>query len=273
MGVRSVLATEERRDLTLAAAGLAIRAADAADGAEGPDIRQFVGHAAVFNSRTAIGNPLTWGFYEQLSPGCFTKTLSEGDARMLVDHDTAKVVARVSADSLRLSQDAGGLAVEADMDLRLSYVADLVTNLELKNITGMSFGFYCVKDRWDTETVETNDGQEAEVEIRTILEVRLLEVSPVTFPAYEETDAGLRALALRNDRDAIARRVPHMPAMNKLLADIDRDSDREPGEATRATDHGDETTEPAASTRLSVASIAQRKKLLLARFPGLDSSS
>jgi hypothetical protein len=91
--------------------------------------------------------------------------------------------------------------------------------------------------------------------------VKLLEVSAVTFPAYEETDAGLRALAYRHDRAAIAKRVQFMPAMSKLLADIDR----EPGETTRV----DEEPEPAASTRLTVASIAMRRKALLARYPDL----
>jgi hypothetical protein len=42
-------------------------------------VTRFVGHAAVFDVRTAIGNPLRWGFYEEIAPGAFTKTLSKGD--------------------------------------------------------------------------------------------------------------------------------------------------------------------------------------------------
>ena len=48
---------------------------------------------------TAIGNPLTWGFYEEIAPGAFSRTISGGDARMLVDHDSRMVVARVAAGS------------------------------------------------------------------------------------------------------------------------------------------------------------------------------
>lgn len=264
MALRSLLASEERRDLGVAQAGIEIRAAAVEPDAE-PDEDDtpqiFTGHAAVFNVRTAIGNPITWGFYEQITDGAFTKTLNEGDARFLVDHESSMVIARVSADTLRLSQDKIGLATDADLNPKLSYVSDLIVNLDSRNITGMSFGFYVVKDQWDSETVELSDGNETEVEIRTILEVKLLEVSAVTFPAYEETDAGLRALAYRHDRAAIEKRVPYMPSMSKLLADIDR----EPGESTR----GDEASEPAASTRLSVASVAMRRKALEARFPDL----
>jgi hypothetical protein len=104
-------------------------------------------------------------------------------------------------------EDDLGLAVDADLDTEVSYVRDLVRNVEKRRITGMSFGFQVVKDSWSTEEVETNDGNSAEVEIRTIQEVRLFEVSAVTFPAYEETDAALRALALRDDPDPLGRRA------------------------------------------------------------------
>jgi HK97 family phage prohead protease len=164
-----------------------VRADDAAE-------PKFTGHAAVFNSRTAIGNPLKWGWYEEVATGAFAKTLAEGDARFLVDHESHMLVARVSAGDLRLAEDEVGLGVDADLDVELSYVKDLVRNLDKKRITGMSFGFYVMRDRWETETVELSDGTSCDVEVRYILEVRLLEVSAVTFPAYDDTDAGLRAL-------------------------------------------------------------------------------
>ncbi|MFF3300962.1 HK97 family phage prohead protease [Streptomyces sp. NPDC002908] len=201
--------TTERRDLSLATAGLQVRAA--AGGGPG-----FTGHAAVFNSRTAIGNPLTWGFYEEIASGAFTKTISEGDARMLVDHDTRMVVSRVSAGSLRLAQDSVGLAVDADLDTELSYVNDLVVNLRNKNVTGMSFGFRVVKDDWETVSVQTSEG-DMDAELRVIREVQLFEVSAVTFPAYEDTDAGLRsvgvALAARGDDAAFDRRAAYRPEL------------------------------------------------------------
>jgi HK97 family phage prohead protease len=241
---------EERRDLALAVAGVQLRAADDDE----RQIRRFGGHAAVFNQRTAIGNPLTWGFYEEIAPGAFSKTLSEGDARFLVDHDTRLVVSRVSAGSLRLSQDRDGLAVDADLDTRLSYVADLVVNLENKNITGMSFGFRTVKDDWETVSVETSEG-DVEAELRIIREAQLFEVSAVTFPAYEGTDAALRsvgvALAARGDAAAFDRRAEHRP---ELL-----DFRHEPAEATRGSD----ATQPGETTG---GRQAMRMKALAARY-------
>src|SRR5690606_11205460 len=72
----------ERRTRALADTDARLVRADSDD-----EARRFTGHAAVFNSRTAIGNPLKWGWYEEIATGAFDKTLAEGDARFLVDHD------------------------------------------------------------------------------------------------------------------------------------------------------------------------------------------
>jgi len=166
--------------------------------AEGDAAPRFSGYAAVYNSRTAIGDPLRWGFYEQIAPGAFDRSIEAGDPRFLVDHDSRMVVARASAGDLRLTSDGTGLAVDADLDTEVSYVRDLVRNLEKRRITGMSFGFRVDKDEWEEIEVEVTDDQgrtsSATVELRTLVQIQVPEVSAVTFPAYEDTTAGLREM-------------------------------------------------------------------------------
>lgn len=207
--------SEERRGLTLSDARVEIRAA------EGEEPR-FFGHASVFSRRTAIGNPKTWGFFEEIAPGAFAKTITERDVAFLIDHSSAHIVARTSAGDLHLHEDEIGLATDADLDLELSYVRDLRRNLEKRRITGMSFGFYVPdgKDDWTTETVRAANGEEYTAEVRTIREVQLVEVSAVTFPAYQETDAAVRALRSRGDVDAIARRAEFRPELAVLLDEV-----------------------------------------------------
>lgn len=147
-----------------------------------------------------------------------------------------------------------GLAVDADLDTEVSYVRDLIRNVEKRRITGMSFGFQVVKDDWSTEEVETNDGNAAEVEVRTIQEVKLFEVSAVTFPAYEETDAALRALALRDDPDPLGRRT-HL--IDRITA-----KQRDSGESTRARD----ASRPGESTGFRVSQADAEMQGLAARF-------
>jgi phage head maturation protease len=70
-----------------------------------------------------------------------------------------------------------GLSVDADLDEELSYVRDLARNLEKRRITGMSFGFYVVRDEWSTIEVEIvgADGKSsrAEAELRRLVELRM----------------------------------------------------------------------------------------------------
>ncbi|MFF2650383.1 HK97 family phage prohead protease [Streptomyces sp. NPDC058045] len=245
---------EERRRLSLDTAHITIRA-DGDGGAQ-----RFAGYAAVFNSRTAIGNPLRWGFYEEIAPGSFGKTLSEGDARMLIDHDSYYVVSRASAGTLGLAEDGHGLAVDSALDTRLSYVQDLAVNVENRNITGMSFGFYVIKDDWTTEEIEIEGADPVEVDVRTIREVRLIEVSAVTFPAYTDTEAELKAVARaldhRGDAAAIEARAKFRPEL------LDLTHVREPGESTREQS----PAEPAVSTQHRGLPIDVRMSALAARY-------
>jgi uncharacterized protein len=165
----------------------------------------FRGHAAVFSTRTWIGPP-KFGFWEQVAPGSFASTLTTGDARMLVNHDTSQPLARVSAGNLRLSEDVEGLAVDADM-APTSYAKDVAVLLEAKVLREMSFGFTVARDSWKV----LPDGTDQ----RTLLEVDLLEVSVVTFPAYVTTDAALRTTAEAAADDARRRRFA---ALGKRLA-------------------------------------------------------
>lgn len=235
----------EYRDCDFAASGAEIR--EASDGA-----RKFVGHASVFNSRTAIGNPLSWGFYEEIDPAAFDKTLQECDARFLVDHDSRLLVARQSAGDLTLGTDGVGLTVDADLDEELSYVKDLVRNLDKRRVTGMSFGFQVIRDEWFTEQVSTSDGQTADVEVRRLLEVKLIEVSAVTFPAYSDTDAGVRSMVdeVRKERLGGNKTSPESQG-GSAPAD----------EATRS----DEETTPADEATSSLETLALRERSLKLR--------
>ena len=152
--------------------------------AEGDPIG-FKGHAAVFDKPTWIGSK-RWGFREQVAPGAFAKTIKEADVRFLVNHDPNYLLARNKSGTLTLAEDKTGLAVDADM-APVSYTNDIAVLMERGDLTQMSFAFETVKDSWELDDDEN--------ELRTLLEVKLWDVSVVTYPAYEETDAGLRGAA------------------------------------------------------------------------------
>lgn len=143
----------------------------------------FRGHAAVFEQRSWIGSK-KFGFWEQVGRNAFDKTVNEADVRFLIDHNPTLLLARTKSGTLRLSLDEQGLVSEADM-APTSYAKDLAITLARGDVSSMSFAFDVIKDSWE----ELDDGSE----LRTLLEVRLWDTSVVTYPAYDGTDAGLRA--------------------------------------------------------------------------------
>ena len=145
------------------------------------------GYAALFNKRADIG-----GFFtEMIAPGAFSQTLKQNDVRALIDHDTGRVIGRMSASTLRLEEDEDGLYAEIDLP-DTSDGRDLAVQLERGDITGMSFGFRVTHDEWD---------ESGDIPARTIHQVELIEVSAVAFPAYDDTSLALRSLdEARNEK-------------------------------------------------------------------------
>ncbi len=143
-------------------------------------LRHITGYAAIFDS---LSDDLG-GFREKIDKGAFKKTIKKDDVRALKNHNTDYVIARTKSGTLKLSEDERGLKIDA-MPPDASWARDLMTSIERGDIDQMSFGFQTVTDRWETQNKE---------EIRTLMEVKLFDVSPVTFPAYPDTEVGLRSL-------------------------------------------------------------------------------
>lgn len=138
--------------------------------------RKLVGYAAVFNTWTDIGG---W-FREAIAPGAFAKTIKEADVRALINHDPNLVLGRNKSGTLKLWEDSRGLLYEVTLP-DTSYAKDLVESISRGDISQNSFAFRSVKEEWDKEEKK-----------RTIIEARLFDVSPVTYPAYPTTSLALR---------------------------------------------------------------------------------
>lgn len=141
---------------------------------------KICGHAAMFNSLSQdLG-----GFVERIAPGAFAKSILTSDVRALWNHDANIVLGRNKAGTLTLTEDSRGLYFEVDApDTQL--VRDMVIGpITRGDVSQCSFGFYTIADTW-----ENIDGKV----VRTLLECELLDVSPVTYPAYNSTDVAMRS--------------------------------------------------------------------------------
>lgn len=153
----------------------------------------LVGYAAKFNARSErIGD-----FYEEIAPGAFAGVLGN-DVRALYNHDANMVLGRTTNGTLRLEEDEQGLRVAITLP-DTSYASDLWQLVQRGDVSQMSFGFTVGKagQEWRKEGANP---------IRRITKVaRLIDVSPVTYPAYPQTSIQARdieaALAGAGDTD------------------------------------------------------------------------
>lgn len=172
--------------------------------------RTFTGHAAVFDQPTLIGST-RWGFVEQIARDAFTDVLQD-DVRFLVNHDGLPL-ARTTAGTLELAQDATGLVARTSEEhlRRTSLGSDVVELLSSGDLNQMSFAFTIAEETWSTYS---SDDELDGMELRTINKMkRLYDVSVVTYPAYEGTDAGLRMIGvsdeeIRSELEKVRRPVP-----------------------------------------------------------------
>lgn len=151
---------------------------------------QVVGYAAVFNSQTVLYQSPTLVIRETIKPGAFKNAIAEGqDVRALIDHDSCQILGRTRAGTLELAEDGVGLfCLITPPDTQVA--RDVVENIRVGNLSQMSFAFV-PRSSGETTTTTTVDGvvyQDIE-----ITDVDLYDVSIVTYPAYADTSASLRA--------------------------------------------------------------------------------
>lgn len=147
------------------------------------------GRAIVYDSPTDLG----W-YTEIIDKGALTDTDLK-DVRFLVNHDTNMIpLARSRNNNENSTMQLGviddeGMDIRADLDTENNADAkSLYSATERGDIDGMSFMFIVDKDSWDDI-----DSDHPTRHIRSIKKV--MEVSAVTFPAYEQTSLEARGLS------------------------------------------------------------------------------
>ena len=155
----------------------------------------IVGRPIVYDSKTDICGM----FAEVIDKGALNKTDLK-DVRFLVNHDISKIpLARsrknTKNSTMQLTVDDKGMEIRVTLDTENNTEAkNLYSAIERGDISGMSFMFSVDKEKWEN--------LKSDYPTRHIKAIsRVIEVSAVTFPAYEETSVTARdKSALENAR-------------------------------------------------------------------------
>lgn len=148
------------------------------------------GYATVYDYRYDIGDPTSTGFTEVVSRGAAAKSAQEADVRLLINHDGLPL-ARTRSGTLELLSDEVGLRVKATLDPSNPSAAETISAMERGDVDQMSLAFRVLRQNYDTKT-----------NVRTIQEMKLYDVSVVTFPANPATVVKLRDTTPANVEDA-----------------------------------------------------------------------
>lgn len=161
----------------------------------------IVGRPIVYGSRTDIS-----GFFEEIIDVGALANTDLNDVRFLVNHDTSKIPLARSRkgdvnSTMQLTVDNDGLGIRVVLDTENNADArSLYSAIQRGDVSGMSFGFYV-----DGETWENLNSDYPTRHITSIQKV--IEVSAVTFPAYEATSIAARDKLALDDARAVIHSV------------------------------------------------------------------
>lgn len=176
------------------------------------------GYAAVFNRPTVI-NSWEGRFKEKLSPGSMKRSFRETPPRIQFDHGHHPLLGSIPIASVRsISEDTdpelapeGGAHIVARLhdNWLVAPVRDAIAS---GSIDGMSFRFSVVRELWydaDGKQIRNEDDlmeqlmrtwyedvPDDELLLRDLREVKVPELGPVVWPAYDDTSVGVRSVTI-----------------------------------------------------------------------------
>lgn len=152
---------------------------------EGENEDQFIeGYFIRFNEPTELWT----NFYEQIDPNSVDDSMTN-DVRCLFNHNTDVVLGRTSNNTVMLEKRQDGLWGRVKINTEDSVARDVLSRIKRGDISSCSFGFIPTEQDYE----ERDDSITC-----TIRNMNLLEVSVVTFPAYETTSIGVRQKEYNN---------------------------------------------------------------------------
>lgn len=164
---------------------------------EGEQGNIITGRPIVYDTRTDLG------WYDEIIESGALDNTDLRDVRFLVNHDTSKIPLARSRNNnanstMLLSVDSEGMKIKVMLDTENNQEARaLYSAVQRGDISGMSFMFSIRDEEWDD--------LDSDHPIRHIKDIStVVEVSAVTFPAYESTEINARSKeALDNARSAL----------------------------------------------------------------------
>ncbi len=173
-----------------------LRQRDAGEGLPAKPV--IYGEFAKFNEWAEINDLFEGNFMEQVAPGAFKRTFEEDRAniRLLFQHGRDAMMGSKPMGVIEtLEESKTGAAYEAPL---FRGIPELIMEGLDNGQYGASWRFSVESDQW-VDHPKPSDHNPRALPERTLLEVRVAEFGPVTFPAYTSATAALRSRSLTSE--------------------------------------------------------------------------
>jgi HK97 family phage prohead protease len=156
------------------------------------------GYATIYDHAYEVAGGAPYGWTETTVRGAADKSVAEqDDVYLFFDHEGLPLAA-TKAGTLTLESDKIGLYNDGRPDPRSQYSMEIVNRIERGELDAESYAFKVMRQEWNEDYTE-----------RRILEVKLYDVSVVSFPANPATVVQVRSAV-----------SPRMAEAQAILADI-----------------------------------------------------
>lgn len=178
------------------------------------------GYGAVFNRETIIDS-YEGKFKEKIAPGSMKRSFRETPPKIQFDHGRHPLIGSIPIASLRsatedshpeLAPEGGAHIIARIFDNWLMEPVRDAIGAEPPAINGMSFRFSVVREQWETPDGKViRDEQilreelrrtwyeevpDDELLVRTLKELKVPEIGPVVWPAYQDTSVSVRSTVI-----------------------------------------------------------------------------
>lgn len=184
---------------------------------------ELSGESIVFNQLSEIIGGW-FPFREEIAPGAFTKSIASRAVLAFWSHITSMPLGRTDERTLIVSETPTGVHSRIFPGDE-SWSVDAVKAVRRRSVKHQSFGMRVLTDEW-----RVVDG----MDVRTVLEGELYEVSPVALPAYPQTSLDARSIGGVDLREIFAayrscRAGNALPAEIELVRRLARELDAASG--------------------------------------------
>lgn len=215
----------------------------------------LVGHFGVVNEWVRIDGEGPRPFMERIAPGAFMRTIAEDGPRgskrirCLFQHGTDPQLGNKPLGPVRhLEEDQKGASYEVPLH-------DTSNNRQI--LPGLRAGEYGASFRFRVgrEAVDQNPPRSSHnpdgIEERTVLEVRVREFGPVTFPAYAGATAEVRSRSAGRLDDRAPDAVAYLRALDARQAEVEMGNVQDPVWRSRSTRRALPARRPSRSWQLT----------------------